>query len=184
MIPLVKDQNGDTSSMDNYRSIALSSIFLKIWDWIILLVYGDRLDSGSMQFGFQKESGTEMCTWALLESIDYYVNRGSRAYVCYMDCTKAFDKVIHSKMFTKIHKSGIHPLFSRLLLYSYQNQSAAVSWEGTLSRRFTIRNGVRQGAVLSPVLFNFYTSELFEILRKCRMTAQAARWRARQAREP
>ena len=167
MIPLIKNKNGDVSSMDNYRSIALSSIFLKIWDCVILLVYGDKLEAGSMQFGFQSQSGTELCTWTLIEAIDYYVNRGSKAYVCYMDCSKAFDKVLHSKLFAKIHGSGIHPLFSRLLLYSYQHQSAAVSWEGSLSRRFLVRNGVRQGAVLSPVLFNFYTSELFSILSKC-----------------
>ena len=43
IIPLLKDSNGDVSSTDNYRSICLSSIFLKIWDWIIILIFGDRL---------------------------------------------------------------------------------------------------------------------------------------------
>ncbi len=98
MIPLIKDKNGDVSSMDNYRSIALRSIFLKIWDCVILLVYGDKLEAGSMQFGFQSQSGTELCTWTLIEAIDYYVNRGSKAYVCYMDCSKAFDKVLRSSV--------------------------------------------------------------------------------------
>ena len=82
MIPLLKDSNGDISSMDNYRSISLSSIFLKIWDFVILILYGEKLDSGSMQFGFQAGSGTELCTWTLLEAVDFYVNRGSKAYVC------------------------------------------------------------------------------------------------------
>ena len=167
MVHLIKDRNGNISSMDNYRSIALSSIFFKIWDWVILLVYGDKLETGSMQFGFQKESGTELCTWTLLESIEYYVNRGSSAYVCYMDCTNAFNKVLHRKLLENICENGIHPIFSRLLLYAYQHQSAAVSWEGSLTEKFPIRNGVRRGAVLSPVLFNVYTSELFDILDKC-----------------
>ena len=53
---------------------------------------------------------------------------------------------------------------ARLLLFTYRHQDAKVFWEGHLSEPFKIRNGVRQGAVLSPILFNFYTSELAKIL--------------------
>ena len=105
-----------------------------------------------------------MCTWTLLEAVNFYQNRGSKVYVTFMDCTKAFDKVRHSTLFTKILGVKIHPLIVRMLLFTYQNQSAQVCWGGQLSDPFPIRNGVRQGAVLSPILFNLYTSDLFEIL--------------------
>ena len=122
IIPLVKDANGDVCSADNYRSIALSSIFLKIWDWMILILFGEKLESEEMQFGFQKWSGTELCTWTLLEAIDYYIQRGNRAYVMFMDCSKAFDKVIHSKLFRKLLIAEVHPLFVRLTLYMYRSR--------------------------------------------------------------
>ena len=41
IVPLLKDSNGDVSSTDNYRSICLSSIFLKIMDWIVIFIYRD-----------------------------------------------------------------------------------------------------------------------------------------------
>ena len=37
-------------------------------------------------------------------------------------------------------------------------------WEGHSSESFMNKNGVRQGAVLSPILFNLFTAELFKIL--------------------
>ena len=67
-------------------------------------------------------------------------------------------------MFRTIYAAGVHPLYVRLLLHIYRNQSGQVYWEGNLSVKFLIRNGVRQGAVLSPILFNLYTTELFKIL--------------------
>ena len=164
IIPLLKDSNGDVSSTDNYRSICLSSVLLKIWDWIIILIFGDRLRAPELQFGFQRQAGTEICTWAMLEAITYYINRGSKVYVTYMDCTKAFDKVKHSLMFRKILLAKIHPLFVRMLLYTYRNQYGQVCWEGQLSDIFPIKNGVRQGAVISPILFNIYTADLFHLL--------------------
>ena len=166
IIPLLKDENGDVCSADNYRSIALSSIFLKIWDWMVIILYGEKLQSDELQFGFQKWSGTEVCTWTLLETIDYYIQRGSKAYVMFMDCSKAFDKVIHSRLFRKLMAAEVDPLVIRMLVFMYRNQSGIVSWDGFESRAFSILNGVRQGAVLSPILFNLYTSDLFGILQK------------------
>lgn len=53
-------------------------------------------------------------------------------------------------------------VFIRLLIHIYINQSANVRWKNFSSPSFTLRNGVRQGAVLSPVLFCFYMNGLFK----------------------
>ena len=47
----------------------------------------------------------------------------------------------------------------------YQKQSANVRWEGRLLKQFNISNGVKQGAVLSPILFCFYMNNLFSIMK-------------------
>ena len=62
LIPLVKDKLGDITSSSNYRSIALSSLILKIFDWVVLLLYGDGLTTDDLQFGFQEHVSTNMCT--------------------------------------------------------------------------------------------------------------------------
>ena len=43
LIPIIKDKLGDISSSDNYQSIALSSLILKVFDYVILLLHGDKL---------------------------------------------------------------------------------------------------------------------------------------------
>ena len=47
----------------------------------------------------------------------------------------------------------------------YRRQTAKVLWNGHYSSEFPIRNGVRQGAVISPLFFSFYMDNLFDVLR-------------------
>ena len=61
LIPLIQDKLGDTCSSSNYRSIALSSLVLKIFDWIVILLYEDELKIDELQFGFQRKTSTTMC---------------------------------------------------------------------------------------------------------------------------
>ena len=48
LIPIVKDKLGNLTSSENYRAIAISSLLLKIIDWIILISYGDKLDTSDL----------------------------------------------------------------------------------------------------------------------------------------
>ena len=85
-----------------------------------------------------------------------------------MDCTKAFDTVQHSLLFQKLLDAEIPPIFVRMLISIYQNQVANVRWKSRVSETFTIKNGVRQGAILSPLIFCFYMNNLFHELRESR----------------
>ena len=75
----------------NYRSIALSSQVLKIIDWIILILYGETLGLDELQFAYQSGTSTTMCTWMVIETVSYYMRKGSDVYSCCMDMT--FDLV-------------------------------------------------------------------------------------------
>ena len=48
----------------------------------------------------------------------------------------------------------------RLLFSWYRDQKSSVLWNKTLSENFSVSNGVTQGGVLSPILFNVYIEEL------------------------
>ena len=168
LVPLVKDKLADLCTSSNYRSIAISSIFLKLLDCIILKAYGHLLKLDELQFGFQENNSTSLCSWFAFETIDHYIRKGSIVYGVLMDCTKAFDTVKHSKLFAKLLDAKVPTVVVRLLIFIYRTQMAEVRWKQFKSEEFPLRNGVRQGAILSPILFCFYMNNLFDMLRKTR----------------
>ena len=58
LVPIVKDKLGDLCSSQNYRSIAISSLILKLMDWLIINIYGHLLQCDDFQLGFQELSST------------------------------------------------------------------------------------------------------------------------------
>ena len=82
-----------------------------------------------------------------------------------LDATKAFDKVSFTKLFALILKRDIPATILRVVLDLYTRQSVAASWNGCTSNPFSGTNGVRQGGVLSPILFNVYMDELIHKLK-------------------
>jgi hypothetical protein len=69
VIPIPKGGNLSLSSSPNFRGIALSSVYGKMMDTIILRRYSDRLLSFELQFGFKAKSSTNMCTMVLKETV-------------------------------------------------------------------------------------------------------------------
>lgn len=79
--------------------------------------------------------------------------------------SKAFDLVEWGELFTTLMKREVNPIFLRLILFIYRNQMCDVKWCDQYSHRFAVRNGVRQGAVSSAILFAVYIDKLLVILR-------------------
>ena len=159
LVPIPKGTKSKFCS-DNYRLIGISSIILKLFDHLILSLFGSNFKSPYLQFGYQKGLSCSMCTWGVLETINYFTNRGSAMYLCLLDLTKAFDHVKHDILFKKL-SSKVPPIFLRLVLIIYLCQVCNVKWDGCYSDNFTVTNGVRQGAVASPLYFNVYLDDLF-----------------------
>ena len=122
--------------------------------------------SDPLQYGFEKYSSTIHCTWTAQEVISYFLRHGSDVYSCLLDFSKAFDKVNFVKLFEKLIERGIPYVFLRLLLFIYRKQSCYVKWNNKKSGLFKVKNGVRQGAIVSPTLFCIYLDTLLQDLRK------------------
>ena len=101
-------------------------------------MHKDGLNIDELQFGFQQDTSTNMCTSLAVETREYYLRNGSDVFACVMDMTKAFDKVRHSKLFWKLVEKGIPPIFIRLLL-EYEKQQTNVRWIGVLSNPFPVQ---------------------------------------------
>ena len=160
LVPLVKDKKGSLTSSDNYRPLMLTNIASKILELVILDRYEEKLCTSDNQFGFKAKHATDMCVFTLKYILEYYKNLNSLVYICFLDLSKAFDKVNHWILFDKLLDRKIPVIIVRILVIFYCQQKCYVNWGGMLSTPFSITNGVRQGGILSPYLFNIFTDEL------------------------
>ena len=77
-------------------------------------------------------------------------------YLCFIDCTKAFDSVDHNKLWEILQEMGIPDHLTCLLRSLYSGQEATVKTGHGATDWFQVGKGVRQGCILSPCLFNLY----------------------------
>ena len=169
LVPLLKDKKGDITDKDNYRPIAITSVFSKIFERIILEKYKHLLQSNDNQFGFKAGHGTDLCVFTLKEIVDYYTLYSSNVYACFIDASKAFDRVNYWHLFSKLLSRGVPKLIVRILMTWYTTQCFAVKWGSEISASFTVSNGVRQGGVLSPILYNVFICDLSILLSQCKV---------------
>ena len=160
LVPIIKNKCGSINSKENYRPIALASIVSKVLERIILNRIENVLNTNANQFGFKKAHSTDQCIYVLKEIVQLYKSLNTCISVCFLDASKAFDRVNHQRLFEKLDKRGIPGYILRIIVFWYENQTMAVRWGNLISNSFQVSNGVRQGGILSPYLFNMYMDEL------------------------
>ena len=160
IVPIIKDKRGDITDKDNYRPIALTCIVSKIFEFLLLEECEEYLYTTDHQFGFKSHHFTDQFVFVLQQIIEYYNSLSSPVYVCYLDASKAFDRISHWCLFNKLLSRQIPKCIIKLLVYWYTNQQFAIRWGSVVSKFFMVSNGVRQGGILSPALFNVYMDDL------------------------
>ena len=175
-IPIPKSKNLNVTDSNNYRGIALSSIFAKMFDLLILVRYSDYLDSCELQFGFKSNHSTTMCSMIMKETISNYINAKSTVHCVFLDATKAFDRVEYGKLFNLLVKRDMPPHVIRVLLNLYTGHQVRVMWNGITSSSFRVSNGVIQGGILSPVLFCIYLDVLLLALKHAGVGCHLGKW--------
>lgn len=161
-IPLPKKNNSRTC--EDHRLISLMSHALKIFLKIIhrrIFRKCERVMSES-QFGFRQGLGTREAIVATQVLIQNCYDQRKNVCLCFIDYEKAFDKVQHHKLIAQLRKLDLDEKDIRCIKNLYWHQNAKVRVGNEVTRALQIQKGVRQGCVLSPLLFNLYSEAIFQ----------------------
>ena len=82
-LPLLKNSLKNPADTNSYRAIAGSSLLLKLFDQVILLLWGHLLASDELQFGYKANYSTSQCSWFVSEVASYFLRKGTPCIVHY-----------------------------------------------------------------------------------------------------
>ena len=162
-IPKTKEYISKSLSCDDFRGIAISPVISKLFEYCFLDRYRSLLASSGNQFGFKKGSGCSNAIYTLRKVVDSYINNGTTVNICSIDLSKAFDKVNHYALFIKLMKRHFPVQLLNIIVNLFTGCLSCVKWDSTYSNMFAITFGVRQGSVLSPILFSVCMNDLANI---------------------
>ena len=155
-IPIPK--KGNAKECSNYRTIALishtSKVMLKILQVRLQQLVNCELPD--VQAGFRKGRGTR--DQIAKHPLDHQKAREfqKNIYFCFIDYAKAFDCVDDNKLWKSLQEMGIPDHLTCLLRNLYASQEATVRTGRGTKDWFQIGEGIYQGCILSPCLFNLY----------------------------
>jgi hypothetical protein len=155
LIPIYK--KGDKTDCSNYRGISLLSAAYKILSNILLArltPYAEEI-IGEHQCGFRRNRSTTDSIFCIRQILEKKWEYNAAVHQLFINFKKAYDSVRREVLCNILIESGIPMKLVRLVKMCL-NETYSRVWVGKhLSDIFPIKNGLKQGDALSPLLFNF-----------------------------
>jgi Reverse transcriptase (RNA-dependent DNA polymerase) len=161
IVPLVKDKTGDVSSTNNYRAITLVPVISKLFECVLLHITDEFLNNDDRQFGFKKGLGCANAIFIVCNTVDYSTDRGSTVYAAALDISKAYDCILHVRLFTSLLCTGMPRWVVYLRVDWNSKLQVAVRWMDSLSAYFKVGSGLRHCHLRSSMFISTWPSNVY-----------------------
>lgn len=163
-------KGGETTEHKNWRPISIISVLSKVYLELLRGRLEKHVESKNIlpdeQYAFRKNRGCEDCVFLLNSFLQHKRNRRENAFVLFIDFTKAYDKVFRTGLWAKLLKYGINGKMWRVLRDIYTDSKSRILHDDEVGLPFVTEEGLRQGCLLSTLLFSLYITDLVELIKQ------------------
>ena len=156
------------SITDNYRGLAIGSVFAKLHSFIMLSRLNKYIEEKKLispnQIGFMKGSRTADHIFLLQTIIERVVKKNrQKLYGAFIDFKKAYDTVNRDILIKRLNHIGINGIWLRNIVAMYKKTDYLVKYKDGHLDAINGNLGLKQGCPLSPMLFNLYIDDIKDI---------------------
>ena len=157
-------KGGSKRSLDNYRTISIGSNFGKLFTRILQTRMQTLAESagwlGDMQNGFRKGRSTMDSLFILTQVMEQALRKRTKVFLLFLDLRKAFDRVWREGLWRVLQRFGLDGKCSRLIQKLYECHKRKAHTMAGWTEWIQCFIGVKQGCVLSPILFALFVAEI------------------------
>lgn len=158
----------DKLDWKNYRGITLLSIVGKLLESVLAARIANHLEAHGKipaeQGGFRKQYSCADHEFVLSETVKYRARRSQCTYAAFLDIRKAYPTMHRATMLSSLAKVGIDGNVWKLIDRMYSGTVSQVQIDGRLSDKYEVNVGLREGSVISPILYSVYINTLIQDL--------------------
>lgn len=161
-------KGGSKSDYNNYRPIAILSVIEKVLEEVIARRLNEYLQKYNIinknQFGFQKGKNINKLLGNFSNHINKCLSQHMHCLVLYIDFSKAFDTLSHSKLIQMLERVGIRGNTLNWFKNYLECRTYQVKINNNFSDEISSEYGVPQGSKLGPILYIIYANDMINAL--------------------
>ena len=163
LTPVYK-RKGLCTDAKNYRGITVLPVITKILETVLrdqIQPYVDQ-HQNILQRGFTKHSSPMNSSLIMEKVVRDRKDRGQPVFAAFLDVKSAFDVVPHDSLLRRLYHAGVEGRTWSLTHSLHSQAQSVVKWQGNYSQPLEVKQGVRQGGILSTDLFKVHGNPLLD----------------------
>jgi hypothetical protein len=155
-------KKGSGQEFEHYRGCTVLSVVGKVFGMVVEARLREFCESRGLlsewQFGFRAGRACRDPLFVVTELLER--RGGNRVFAGFLDVAKAYDCVWRDGMWSRLKEIGVRGKMLKVIMAVYARNEVGVKVGGVVHEWYEELTGLRQGCVMSPLLFAIYVNDL------------------------